>query len=75
MKLPANKGLCLSCKDKNECVVSGILKEHKKNIKAYGKNYESVRPDLWEEFAIDEPEVKNKEVVWCPLYFNGKMRK
>jgi hypothetical protein len=69
--LPSDKGICNSCEDKGDCPMPTLLEQHRNNIAEYGEDYDSVRPDLWDEYSIDEPEVENDEVIWCPMHFSG----
>jgi hypothetical protein len=48
-----------------------LTQKHKECVEEFGEDYDSVRPDLWDEYAIEEPDVKNKdEMVWCPMHFS-----
>jgi len=45
-----------------------MLKEWKTITDEYGDNVKEIRPDLWEEYSIDQPSIKKGEVVWCPMF-------
>ncbi len=68
MKLPTNKGVCSTCSDKNNCPMNDMLKEWKIVTDQYGDDVKNIRPDLWEEYSIDQPTIKNNQLIWCPMY-------
>ncbi len=68
-KLPL-KGICNDCNEKEECPMVDMLRVHRKNQEQYGEFYQTVRPDLWDMDAIDEPEFEGNKMEWCPLYSN-----
>lgn len=70
-KLPL-QGICNDCVEKERCPMIFMLREHRENMKTYGEHYENKRPDLWEEVAIDEPEFKENQMKWCPMYADSK---
>ena len=71
-KFPKDNGICLTCVDDNDCPISLMLQRWKKIVEEYGENIQDTRPDLWDEYSIEEPEVENDIVTWCPMYCNGK---
>jgi len=68
IKLPTNKGKCSTCSDKNDCPMPHMLKEWKTITDEYGENVKELRPDLWDEHSITEPDIENNEVIWCPMH-------
>ena len=44
------------------------LKLHHEAQAAYGEYYKDTRPDLWNRYAIDEPDYDGDTMHWCPLY-------
>lgn len=66
---PLKGGLCDTCDDKENCPMNDMLKSHNQYVKLYGEYYKDIRPDLWDEYAIDEPEVGNDVVIWCPMHY------
>ena len=63
-----NKGICIDCCDNKNCQMIDMLKEWKTITDEYGDNVKEIRPDLWEEYSIDQPSIKKGEVVWCPMF-------
>lgn len=63
------KGLCETCVDREACPVKDILQEHRNNMEVLGANYQTSNPDLWGDYAIDEPKHIGNKITWCPLYF------
>jgi len=46
-----------------------LLKIHNMILESEGY-YKDTRPYLWDEFAIDTPDVDaNGNVIWCPLKY------
>lgn len=72
ISFPTKGGICLSCADYGDCPMNNLLKSHERNVEFFGKNYQNIRPDLWDEEAIDEPELDNGNVEWCPMYFRER---
>lgn len=66
--LPLKKGVCEKCADNDWCPMISALEQHRNMVERYGEDYYSTRPDLWDTFSIDEPEVKGDAMEWCPLY-------
>lgn len=74
MELPKENGLCITCSVQDECSMVEMLSKWR-DIKAeYGDNIES-RPDLWDEYSIEEPDIDKEDdgVMWCPMYHNEIM--
>lgn len=68
-KFPSEGGICLQCDGRVYCVMSEILRRHSMNQKIYGADYRDVRPDLWDQDAIEEPQTgANYDVKWCPMF-------
>ena len=66
-----DKGICLDCSDSDTCPMPAMLAQHQNNIALYGEDYQDKRPDLWDEYSIEEPEFdKDGGVSWCPMYYN-----
>lgn len=64
-----SKGLCESCIDQDECYVTEALQKHHDNMLVYGPEYMETRPDLWDEEAIEDPDISNDgTLTWCPWY-------
>lgn len=45
-----------------------MLAMHKENQETFGRDYKQVAPDLWDEWAIDDPDLSGGVVIWCPMY-------
>ena len=78
MQIPVpvlDKGICLTCEDKDTCPMPAILAQHRNNVALYGEEYKDVRPDLWDEESIAEPEFnKDGGIEWCPMHFRGEAK-
>jgi len=68
MNFPLNNGICLTCADKNNCPVGEMLPKWKEILAEY-KDPKMERPDLFDEFSIDEPDVEDGIITWCPMYY------
>jgi hypothetical protein len=69
IELPVvGEGKCKTCADIGNCPMKTMLPKHRENVKNYGENYEDTRSDLWEEESIDEPDIENGIVTWCPMH-------
>ncbi len=62
------KGECKTCDDVNHCPMKEVLPKHLANVAVYGEYYKNERPDLWDEESVDEPEIEDGEVTWCPMH-------
>lgn len=62
------ESICLKCNINKNCDMTELLKMKNNLIEEHGENWKILRPDLEEEFSIDEPDVDNDIVVWCPIY-------
>ena len=69
MKLPKDKGLCITCSDYNDCPMTNLLSKWNAIMAEYGCDVKDVRPDLWDEYSVDAPDIEDDGVMWCPLYF------
>jgi len=73
LKLPIKgKGQCKTCSDVNCCPMVETLPRHLANVRIYGEYYKDVRPDLWDQDSVDEPEIENGEIIWCPMHYKEK---
>ena len=61
-------GICLTCNEKGHCPMVQTLEVHRGLVYEYGEDYHNIRPDLWDEYGIDEPDIEDGKVEWCPLY-------
>ena len=68
-EFPKQKGLCTKCKDADNCQIAEMLPKWREILDEYGADVQDLRPDLWDEYSIDEPDVKNDEVTWCPMFY------
>jgi len=67
MQFPLNNGICLLCADVNVCPMTEMLPQWQEIKAEYGDHIKELRPDLWNEYAIDEPDVADGEITWCPM--------
>ncbi len=68
MEFPKDKGLCIICADKDNCPMAEMLPVWRGICAEYGDDVKTLRPDLWDEYSIEEPAVKNDAVHWCPMF-------
>jgi len=64
----AKGGLCPRCASFHDCEMSRLVETHRENQKAFGEHYKQNRPDLWHYDAIDEPDIEDGVVTWCPIF-------
>ena len=69
--LPA-KGKCLTCAERTDCPMKKMLPLHRQAKKDYGEHYATDHPDVWDEYAIDEPEFVGDVITWCPMYYQER---
>ena len=70
--IPSTGGICVTCTERSACPMVIMLPLHRLNVKEFEEYYADVRPDLWDEESIDEPEYTlTGNIVWCPLYSKG----
>ncbi len=65
MDFPLDNGICLICDDKNNCPMTKMLPEWREFQDRYGEN---IPADIWDEYSIDEPDVVDGEITWCPMH-------
>lgn len=68
MGFPQDNGICLICDDKDTCPMTEMLPKWQEIKAEYGEHVRELRPDLWDEYSIDEPDVVDGEVTWCPMH-------
>jgi hypothetical protein len=71
MSFPKENGLCITCADKDKCPVAEMLPKWKEILAEHGEDAKDIRPDLWDEYSIDEPDVDDFDdgVMWCAMYY------
>ena len=67
-EFPKDNGICLTCADKDNCPVGEMLPVWREILKEY-KDPKTERPDLFDEFSVDEPDVEDGIITWCPMYY------
>ena len=68
-KLPiTHGGICVSCDEIDDCPMAEILPDHHEIVKEYDEFYKHIRPDLWDEYSVDEPEIEDGIVTQCSMH-------
>ena len=69
-EFPKNNGICLTCEDKDDCPMDDLLRDWHTILREHGDNVKEIRPDLWDEYSIDDPAIdEDGAVTWCPQYY------
>ncbi len=71
MKFPLNNGVCFTCADINNCPMTLMLPKWEEICEEY-KDPKTERPDLFDEFSIDEPTVEDGIITWCPMHYERR---
>lgn len=61
--------LCLTCAERKDCPMNEALETWESILTTYENESESVPSYIYEEYYIDEPDLEDGKVIWCPLYF------
>ena len=68
-----SKGICEYCSERDDCSMVEFLQAHYTTAELNGTyDYKYIDPAAWDEFAIDDPIIKDGEVTWCPEFSHYK---
>lgn len=68
LNFPLDNGECLTCRDSDYCPMEEMLPMWRKILAEYGEDVKEKRPDLWDEFSVDDPIIEDGIITWCPLH-------
>jgi len=71
VKLPLNNGICLTCADIKCCPMTKMLPKWEEILAEY-KDPKTERPDLFDEFSIDKPDIEDGIITWCPMHYEHR---
>lgn len=70
--VPTETGICPSCADYDNCPMMEMLDEWWQLEQRAEEGDIEMNESMYDTYHIDEPEIKQGAVVWCPMHWEKK---